>query len=88
MAELYNLTIAEARARLDAGEITSAELTEALLDRIAAVDNQVRAYLAISDGRCPPRAGRKRWPARRHPARNQGRDHHRGADDHLRLENS
>lgn len=49
MAELYNLTIAEARARLDAGEITSAELTEALLDRIAAVDNQVRAYLAISD---------------------------------------
>ncbi len=49
MAELYTLTIAEARARLDAGEITSAELTEALLDRIAAVDNQVRAYLAISD---------------------------------------
>jgi aspartyl-tRNA(Asn)/glutamyl-tRNA(Gln) amidotransferase subunit A len=49
MAELYNLTIAEARARLDAGEITSAELTEALLDRIAAVENQVRAYLAISD---------------------------------------
>ena len=49
MAELYNLTITEARARLDAGEITSAALTEALLDRIAAVDNQVRAYLAISD---------------------------------------
>src|SRR6266542_1297722 len=49
MAELYELTIAEARAQLDRGEITSVELTQALLDRIVAVDNQVRAFLAISD---------------------------------------
>src|SRR5262249_44804248 len=49
MAELYELTIAEARALLDRGEITSIELTQALLDRIVAVDNQVRAFLAIDD---------------------------------------
>src|SRR5918911_3337200 len=49
MAELYELTIAEARERLDRGEISSEELTQALLDRIVAVDNQVRAFLAISD---------------------------------------
>jgi aspartyl-tRNA(Asn)/glutamyl-tRNA(Gln) amidotransferase subunit A len=49
MPELYELTIAEARARLDRGEITALELAQALLERIVAVDNQVRAYLAISD---------------------------------------
>jgi aspartyl-tRNA(Asn)/glutamyl-tRNA(Gln) amidotransferase subunit A len=49
MTELYRLTISEARAQLDAGELTAAELTEALLDRIVAVDNQVRAFLAIND---------------------------------------
>ena len=49
MADLHNLTIAEARALLDRGEISSVELTQALLDRIVAVDNQVRAFLAIDD---------------------------------------
>src|SRR6476661_543361 len=49
MAELHELTIAEARALLDRGEITSVELTQACLDRIVAVDNQVRAFLAIDD---------------------------------------
>ncbi|HEX9373861.1 MAG TPA: Asp-tRNA(Asn)/Glu-tRNA(Gln) amidotransferase subunit GatA [Roseiflexaceae bacterium] len=49
MPALYELTIAEARALLDRGEITSVELTQALLDRIVAVDNQVRAFLAIDD---------------------------------------
>src|SRR5689334_15116960 len=49
MAELHELTIAEARTLLERGEITSVELTQALLDRIVAVDNQVRAFLAIDD---------------------------------------
>ena len=49
MAELHELTLADARALLDQGEISSSELTQALLDRIAAVDNQVRAFLAIDD---------------------------------------
>jgi aspartyl-tRNA(Asn)/glutamyl-tRNA(Gln) amidotransferase subunit A len=49
MAELHELTIADARTLLERGEITSVELTQALLDRIVAVDNQVRAFLAIDD---------------------------------------
>src|SRR5215212_3450945 len=49
MTALHELTITEARALLDRGEITSVELTQALLDRIVAVDNQVRAFLAIDD---------------------------------------
>jgi len=35
---LYALTLHEARAGLAAGEFSSRELTQALLDRIAAVD--------------------------------------------------
>jgi aspartyl-tRNA(Asn)/glutamyl-tRNA(Gln) amidotransferase subunit A len=49
MAALYELTITEARALLDRGAITAVELTQACLDRIVAVDNQVRAFLAIDD---------------------------------------
>jgi aspartyl-tRNA(Asn)/glutamyl-tRNA(Gln) amidotransferase subunit A len=49
MTELYELTISEARELLDKGEISSVELTRACLDRIVAVDNQVRAFLAIDD---------------------------------------
>src|SRR5215510_4111752 len=49
MTALHELTIAEARELLDKGEISSVELTRAYLDRIVAVDNQVRAFLAIDD---------------------------------------
>ena len=49
MPELYDLTIAAARDLLARGEITAVELTQACLDRIVAVDNQVRAFLAIDD---------------------------------------
>jgi aspartyl-tRNA(Asn)/glutamyl-tRNA(Gln) amidotransferase subunit A len=49
MTALHELTIAEARTLLDKGEISSVELTQACLDRIVAVDNQVRAFLAIDD---------------------------------------
>ncbi len=48
MTDLYTLTIAEARERLDRGELTSVELTQTLLDRIAAVDPQVRAFLHVA----------------------------------------
>jgi aspartyl-tRNA(Asn)/glutamyl-tRNA(Gln) amidotransferase subunit A len=44
---LNELTIQEARAKLDAGEITSLELTQACLDRIRAVDGQVKACLSV-----------------------------------------
>ena len=49
MPELHELTIADARELLASGEITALELTQACLDRIVAVDNQVRAFLAIDD---------------------------------------
>jgi aspartyl-tRNA(Asn)/glutamyl-tRNA(Gln) amidotransferase subunit A len=45
---LHQLTIHEARDRLVAGEITAVELTEAVLDRVLAVDNDVKAYLTLA----------------------------------------
>jgi aspartyl-tRNA(Asn)/glutamyl-tRNA(Gln) amidotransferase subunit A len=44
---IHELTIHEAASLLRAGEITATELTGALLERIYAVDNDVRAYLAL-----------------------------------------
>jgi aspartyl-tRNA(Asn)/glutamyl-tRNA(Gln) amidotransferase subunit A len=46
--ELYQLTIHEASKRLAAGEFTAVELTEAVLERILAVDNDVKAYLTLT----------------------------------------
>ena len=46
--ELHKLTIHEAAELLKAGEISSVELTQAVLDRIAAVDSKVRAYLTVT----------------------------------------
>jgi aspartyl-tRNA(Asn)/glutamyl-tRNA(Gln) amidotransferase subunit A len=45
---LYRLTIHEAHDRLAAGEISAIELTEAVLERILAVDNDVKAYLTLT----------------------------------------
>jgi aspartyl-tRNA(Asn)/glutamyl-tRNA(Gln) amidotransferase subunit A len=42
---LNQATIAELRSRLDAGEVSSRELTQACLNRIAAVDGQVNAFI-------------------------------------------
>ncbi|HEU5012678.1 MAG TPA: Asp-tRNA(Asn)/Glu-tRNA(Gln) amidotransferase subunit GatA [Roseiflexaceae bacterium] len=47
MTELHELTIADARALMDRGELTSVQLTEALLARIAAVEPQVHAFLSV-----------------------------------------
>jgi len=46
--KLYELTIHEASERLAAGECTAVELTEAMLERIVAVDNDVKAYLTLT----------------------------------------
>ncbi|MBS1251812.1 MAG: Glutamyl-tRNA(Gln) amidotransferase subunit A [Anaerolineales bacterium] len=48
MEELHTLTVHAAHRLLQAGDITSVELTEALLDRIAAVDDVVKAYLTVT----------------------------------------
>lgn len=45
---LYELTIHEAAEMLRRQQISSVELTEAVLDRIVAVDNRVRAYLTLT----------------------------------------
>jgi aspartyl-tRNA(Asn)/glutamyl-tRNA(Gln) amidotransferase subunit A len=48
VSDLYSLTITEARSLLDRREISSLELTRAVLDRIAAVDERVRAYVTVT----------------------------------------
>jgi len=44
---LHDLTIHAAANLLRAGDISSVQLTEALLDRICGVDNDVKAYLTL-----------------------------------------
>ncbi len=48
MTELHTLTIAAARQALDAGDTSSVELTEALLERITALEPQINAFLTIT----------------------------------------
>lgn len=45
---LYELTIHEALTAMRAGAFTAVDLTQALLDRIAAVDDKVKAYLTVT----------------------------------------
>jgi aspartyl-tRNA(Asn)/glutamyl-tRNA(Gln) amidotransferase subunit A len=46
--ELHELTIHEAHDLLSKGEISSVELTQAVIDRIVAVDNDIKAYLTLT----------------------------------------
>jgi aspartyl-tRNA(Asn)/glutamyl-tRNA(Gln) amidotransferase subunit A len=46
--KLNQLTIAEAQKKLEAGEITSVELTEACLARIKEVDEKIKACLTVA----------------------------------------
>jgi aspartyl-tRNA(Asn)/glutamyl-tRNA(Gln) amidotransferase subunit A len=48
---LTDLTISEAQTQLRSGAITAIELTQAHLDRIQAIDPQVRAYLTLTADR-------------------------------------
>ncbi len=59
--ELIDFSLAEARALLDRRELTAAELTEAHLTRIAAVDERVHAFLyRMADGARAQAAGADR----------------------------
>jgi aspartyl-tRNA(Asn)/glutamyl-tRNA(Gln) amidotransferase subunit A len=49
MTAYHTLTITEARAALDAGEITSVDLTQALLKRLSTLEPQVQAFLSITE---------------------------------------
>jgi aspartyl-tRNA(Asn)/glutamyl-tRNA(Gln) amidotransferase subunit A len=47
--ELYELTIHAAQEKLRSGEITAMELIESVLERIAAVEDKVRAYISLQE---------------------------------------
>ena len=49
MNELHTLTVLQALDLLRAGEISSVALTQAVLDRIAAVEEDVHAYLRVTE---------------------------------------
>jgi aspartyl-tRNA(Asn)/glutamyl-tRNA(Gln) amidotransferase subunit A len=65
--ELDRLTVHQARALLEKGEISSVELTRAVLDRIAALDARVKAYLTVVAERAlaQARAADARWAEHR-----------------------
>ena len=46
--DLLTTTLAKGRRRLLAGEVTSGQLTQAFLDRIAATDDEVRAFVTVT----------------------------------------
>ena len=47
-SELTRMTAAEMAAAVAAGEVSATELTQAHLDRIAAVDGQTHAFLHVA----------------------------------------
>ena len=49
MSDILKLTAADLAAKLRSGEVSSVEATQAHLDRIAAVDGDVHAFLHVSD---------------------------------------
>src|SRR5580698_9309189 len=48
MDELITMTAAELSAAMAAGDVSAADVTEAHLDRIAAVDDRVKAFLHVA----------------------------------------
>jgi aspartyl-tRNA(Asn)/glutamyl-tRNA(Gln) amidotransferase subunit A len=56
---LYHLTIEEAHRQLVRGDLSAVTLTQAVLDRIAAVEPRIGAYLTL-DARAPYAGGRRR----------------------------
>ena len=50
MSDIIRWTAAELAGRLTAGEVSSREATQAHLDRIAAVDGDVHAFLHVNEG--------------------------------------
>ncbi len=45
---LHTLTIHELREKLRRGEVSARQVTQAVLDRIAAVDGRLKAYLWLN----------------------------------------
>ena len=86
MTDLTRLTIAQAREKLRAREISAAELTESYIGAIEAANPHLNAYVATTPDKARAMAKAsderlakgERAPARRHPARHQGPVLHRG----------
>ena len=49
MSELWQLTLHEAQAGLDAGSFSAVELTRACFERIAQVEDRVKAYVTLTE---------------------------------------
>jgi len=47
--DLWKLTLTELRSALRGGETTSVAATQVMLDRIVAVDNDIKSYLTVTD---------------------------------------
>lgn len=45
--EFFSLTLAQAKKQLESGNITSVQLTESILARIAAVEPRVKAFITL-----------------------------------------
>ena len=81
MTGMLPLTIQQAHRLLRMGDISSVALTQALLDRIVALDNDVKAYLTLAPEMAldqAAQADRRRAAGEDHPllgcaAGNQGR---------------
>ncbi len=95
MSELTRMTAAELAAAVASGEASAVEVTQAHLDRIAAVDASVRAFLhvdaegALAAARAVDAAraaGTAARPAGRRAAGDEGRRRHPGSADDGRLE--
>ena len=95
MDELITKTAAELAAAVAAGEVSAAEVTTAHLDRIAAVDDRVKAFLhvaaddALAQAREVDRrraAGEPLGALAGRPGRGQGPVRHRRDADDLRVE--
>src|ERR1700685_317878 len=56
MTELTRMTAAELSAALAKGEVSATEVTRAHLDRIAAVDDRVHAFLHVAADSAPEQA--------------------------------
>jgi aspartyl-tRNA(Asn)/glutamyl-tRNA(Gln) amidotransferase subunit A len=46
--DLHDLTLEQAREQLRTGGVSSVELTEAMLERVVALDNRINAYLTLT----------------------------------------
>ena len=47
--DISKLTLVELRTALQRGDVSSMAATEAMLDRIVAVDNDLQSYLTLTD---------------------------------------